>query len=97
MRAFCRAARDAGRCESGRRGRFLSATKGREELSMVRINGKAEDADGRTLEAYLREHDYSLKRIAVERNGEIVPRARYAEVCLCDGDEIEIVSFVGGG
>ena len=37
------------------------------------------------------------KRLAVERNGEIVPRSDYAAVQLADGDAIEIVVAVGGG
>jgi len=37
------------------------------------------------------------KRIAVERNGEIVPRSRHAETRLADGDQLEIVVAVGGG
>jgi len=36
-------------------------------------------------------------RVAVERNGDIVPRARWAEVRLEDGDKLEVVQFVGGG
>ena len=37
------------------------------------------------------------KRIAVERNGEIVPRSRYAEARLAAGDRLEIIGAVGGG
>ena len=37
------------------------------------------------------------KRVALERNGEIVPRGRHAEEALVDGDKIEIVVAVGGG
>jgi len=37
------------------------------------------------------------KRIAVERNGEIVPKSRYAETRICAGDKLEIVAAVGGG
>ncbi|MBL8406345.1 MAG: sulfur carrier protein ThiS, partial [Candidatus Accumulibacter sp.] len=37
------------------------------------------------------------KRIAVERNGEIVPRSRHGETMLADGDRVEIVVAVGGG
>ena len=37
------------------------------------------------------------KRIALERNGEIVPRSRHAETRLADGDKLEIVVAVGGG
>lgn len=36
-------------------------------------------------------------RVAVERNGDIVPRATWAEVRLEDGDKLEVVQFVGGG
>jgi len=39
----------------------------------------------------------SGKRVAVERNGEIVPRSRYGDTSLADGDELEIVVAVGGG
>ena len=40
---------------------------------------------------------YTGKRIAVERNGEIVPRGRHADVALVADDRIEIVVAVGGG
>ncbi len=36
-------------------------------------------------------------RLAVERNGEIVPRSRFAEARLADGDRVEVVMAVGGG
>lgn len=37
------------------------------------------------------------KKIAVERNLEIVPKSLYGETALSEGDRIEIVQFVGGG
>ena len=37
------------------------------------------------------------KKVAVERNEEIVPRSRYAETWLASGDSLEIVHFIGGG
>jgi sulfur carrier protein len=37
------------------------------------------------------------KRIAVELNGEILPKSRYAQTMLAEGDHIEIVGAVGGG
>lgn len=37
------------------------------------------------------------KRIAIERNGEIVPRGTFAETLLFSGDRLEIVGAVGGG
>jgi sulfur carrier protein len=40
---------------------------------------------------------YTGKRIALERNGEIVPRSTYANVQLAEGDRLEVVVAVGGG
>ena len=37
------------------------------------------------------------RRLAVERNGEIVPRSRFGDAHLADGDRIEVVIAVGGG
>ncbi|MCI8510362.1 MAG: sulfur carrier protein ThiS [Lachnospiraceae bacterium] len=64
---------------------------------MVKINNEELDAAGRTLAEYLASAGYDSKRIAVECNGEIVPRAQYAETVLQNGDCVEIVRFVGGG
>ena len=64
---------------------------------MVKINGKELNVAGNTVAEYLRATNYDPKRIAVERNGEIVPKAQYGETVLVDGDSIEVVSFVGGG
>jgi thiamine biosynthesis protein ThiS len=36
-------------------------------------------------------------KVAVERNREIVPRSRYGQTPLAEGDQLEIVQFVGGG
>ena len=64
---------------------------------MVKVNGKELDLAGKTVEEYLLTTDYDAKRIAVERNGEIVFKSQYSETDLKDGDSIEVVSFVGGG
>ena len=64
---------------------------------MVKINGCELDIAGKTLAEYLAAANYDPKRIAVERNGEIVPKAKYGETVLEDGDNVEIVRFVGGG
>jgi sulfur carrier protein len=47
--------------------------------------------------ALLASRNLSGKRVAVERNGEIVPKSRHAETVLQAGDRIEIVVAVGGG
>ncbi len=64
---------------------------------MITINGKEFNIAGKTLANYLAATNYDPKRIAAERNGEIVPKAQYGETVLQDGDSVEIVSFVGGG
>lgn len=63
----------------------------------VIINGEEEEAVGRVLADYLNESGYDAQRIAVELNGEIVPKSKYASTVLKDGDAVEIVRFVGGG
>lgn len=37
------------------------------------------------------------RKVAIERNREIVPRSAYKDTDLCEGDQLEIVHFVGGG
>ena len=64
---------------------------------MVKINGEDTSAAGMTLSEYLATTSFNPQRIAVERNGEIVPRSMYGEVVLEEGDSVEVVSFVGGG
>lgn len=64
---------------------------------MVRVNGAELDIAGKTLSEYLASADYDPKRIAVERNGDIVFKSQYDGTVLKDGDSLEVVSFVGGG
>ena len=64
---------------------------------MVKVNGTELDIAGKTLSEYLASSSYDPKRIAVERNGDIVFKAQYDTAVLEEGDSLEIVSFVGGG
>lgn len=64
---------------------------------MVKINGVDMDIGGTTLSDYLSAAGYDPRRIAVEKDGAIVPKSQYAEITLKDNDTVEIVSFVGGG
>ena len=50
-----------------------------------------------TVAALLEARGLAGKRLAVERNGEIVPRSRHADTELAGGDKLEIVVAVGGG
>ncbi len=64
----------------------------------LRVNGEHRRVrDGLTLAGLARELGLAPEKVAVERNLEVVPRSTLADVALVDGDEIEIVTFVGGG
>lgn len=65
---------------------------------MITVNGnKITDADNLKLSDFLHREGYNTTLIAVECNGEIIPKASYEEKKLEDGDHLEVVSFVGGG
>jgi sulfur carrier protein len=64
----------------------------------LRINGEMKTfARLATLVELVQALELEGKRIAVELNGEIVPRSQHAAMALADGDELEIVVAVGGG
>lgn len=65
----------------------------------ITVNGRPRtlSPQSSTLADLVRELDIEGKRIAVEKNGEIVPKSRYAATPLATGDRIEIVGAVGGG
>ena len=64
---------------------------------MVIINGKSFDIAGKSIEKYLMNAGYNTERVAVELNGDILPKSQYENTYLNDGDKVEVVSFVGGG
>ena len=64
---------------------------------MVKINGELLEKDGKTVTEMLSDMEISGQRVAVEINEEIVPKAKYDETILKDGDHVEDVRFVGGG
>ena len=64
----------------------------------IRVNGAPRRVRaGLSVAALARELGLEPERVAVERNLEIVPRSTLAEVAVEDGDDYEIVTFVGGG
>lgn len=63
----------------------------------MKVNGQEEQAAGQTIAELLQAKKIEKSNVAVERNGVIVPKAQYESVILTDADELEIVSFVGGG
>lgn len=64
----------------------------------IRVNGEAQRLAGpTTLSELLVQLHLGDKRVAVERNGQIVPRSRHAQTALAEGDELLIVQAIGGG
>ena len=64
----------------------------------VRVNGEpVRLPEGASIAVLLETLRVSTPRVAVERNREIVPKAAYATTSLAEGDELEVVEFVGGG
>lgn len=64
----------------------------------LRINGDTRQLPAQIpVAALIEEMGLTGKRIALERNGEIVPRSQYVTQLLADGDVLEIVVAVGGG
>jgi len=69
----------------------------KEQLS-IQLNGEPRRVDaGMTIADLVLSLKLKPEKVAVERNLEIVPRSTLADVLLADGDQLEIVHFVGGG
>jgi len=64
----------------------------------ITVNGEARQvAAGASLSDLLAQIGLDIRKVAVERNLEIVPRSSYATTTLVEGDQLEIVHFIGGG
>ena len=64
----------------------------------IKINGEARQFPAAlTVAGLIEQLGYAGKRIAIERNGEIVPKSQHANTVLAAGDQLEIVVAVGGG
>jgi len=64
----------------------------------IRVNGERREVpSGINISEMLSEVGLDSRKVAVERNREIVPRSMLNEVCVEEGDDYEIVHFVGGG
>jgi len=69
------------------------------QLIQITINGnpRSFELEAMTVGALVEKLGLTGKRLAIERNGEIVPKSTFAEVALQNGDKLEIVGAVGGG
>ena len=65
---------------------------------MIIVNGQNQEISlPMDLVTYLQENNYPLDKIAIELNGQIVPKEKYAQTILNPNDKLEFVTFVGGG
>jgi len=77
---------------------FATFRSSMSETIAITVNGEPREvAAGESLAALLRAIGLDTRKVAVERNEEIVPRSTYPEVTLAPGDQLEIVHFIGGG
>lgn len=63
----------------------------------IQVNGEPREVEAATILALVEELGLDIRKVAVERNLEIVPRSLHASTAVMDGDRIEVVQFVGGG
>lgn len=63
----------------------------------MKINGAQVVLDDKSLTNYLKSNNYDISKIAVELNGDIIPKRDYNNILLKENDVMEIVNFVGGG
>ncbi|ESQ94342.1 thiamine biosynthesis protein ThiS [Asticcacaulis benevestitus DSM 16100 = ATCC BAA-896] len=75
------------------------ALLGKNGVKMVKIllNGEEREVTATTLTALIDEIGLEGRKVAIEKNLEIVPRSTYLSTAIADGDRVEIVHFVGGG
>jgi thiamine biosynthesis protein ThiS len=81
-------------------GRSLTTGRATDTLGLlkIRLNGKPyELAEPVSVAALLAHLGIDARRVAVERNIDVVKRTAYETTVIHEGDEIEIVNFVGGG
>jgi sulfur carrier protein len=63
----------------------------------IQVNGEPREVGATTVLGLVEELGLDVRKVAVERNLEIVPRSSHATMALAEGDRIELVQFVGGG
>jgi len=78
---------------------LAAAQRARDNARMnIQLNGEPRTlAAALTVTELLRQEGLGERRVAVEINGEIVPRGRHAEQAIGEGDRVEIVHALGGG
>ncbi|MEJ2156628.1 MAG: sulfur carrier protein ThiS [Desulfobacteraceae bacterium] len=63
----------------------------------IKVNGKPESISAGNLAAYLQDKGLDPKTLVVEYNGQVIKADLWADTLLSEGDQLELLSFVGGG
>ena len=63
----------------------------------IQVNGERHETQAQTVSALVAELGLDIRKVAVERNLEIVPKSLHGATPVAEGDRIEVVQFVGGG
>jgi len=63
----------------------------------IQLNGEPREVHAATILALVEELGLDIRKVAVERNLEIVPKSQHGVTAIAAGDRIEVVQFVGGG
>jgi sulfur carrier protein len=67
-------------------------------MMLIQLNGKPREVgEGLTISGLLDALEIKVRHVAVERNRQVVPRAEHPAVRIEPGDELEVVTLVGGG
>ncbi|HEX6859227.1 MAG TPA: sulfur carrier protein ThiS [Caulobacteraceae bacterium] len=64
---------------------------------LITLNGEERQVGAGDIGALVAELGLDTRKVAVERNLEIVPKSLYGQTPLAEGDRLEIVTFIGGG
>lgn len=67
------------------------------KMLSIQLNGEQRHVAAHTLAELVAELGLERRMIAIERNLEVVPKSRYADTRLAEGDRIELVHMIGGG
>ena len=63
----------------------------------IKLNGEFRETTAVTLEQLVSSYNLNPQAVVIERNGVIAQKEAWATITLHDGDQVEIISFVGGG
>ena len=63
----------------------------------ITVNGKHESVSTDTIATYIHDHGINPKALVVEHNGQVIGSDHWDQTLLREGDQLELLSFVGGG